>query len=645
MPSPQRSIDCPPKACHNCRRTRRRCDRSVPSCNKCQSLGQECLGYGQLFRWTDSIASRGHMKGKPTFTKPQSALQSQRHAGGPRPPTSSPSMPFLKHSLVDPIFQDLDGPSKFYLHYYSSRLSTELVVHDYVGTNPFKDLVPMSARHTFLRPIVIATSALHYSNLIRRSAPGDKHDSAASINALVHALNARHDAIKALQSLLERWQQEKLEGHPRVIQRTGPEIDAFLATVVFFINFALIDSGGGGWQAHLGAAGRLLIAQATDPAIDSSRQVLTRQAPPATGFEACLATLFSDMGSGGGLPPSVASVASSRQLTVRDYVASDAVAYYVFNSTLNALVVSPPALAVDDYSFELAESSSWELDPDSLLPILLRTEANCYHSCPAAILHLMLRTSRLVRHFKGKTSHMAEANRSSSEWHDTDEERLSMFTALLHEAQSFDVELWAADVSARNFVELGSHMPAALEMALRMHIAAVYRATACLYILLAAPGLYRYIERRRFQQPEQQNLPTLPRTSELADLILNNLSMFETTSPFFKYTTWPVFMTGVEAGPAGTRRAWVLARLQTMYDLCPWGMLKSAMEVLVQIWALRDQATLSRIGKLEDSESEQEDGSVASPAEADLGMRLTQVDEDFDWLSRLRGLKVDCLIV
>lgn len=52
------------KSCHNCRRRRLRCDRSYPGCGKCVSRGIECLGYGQLFQWTGSVASRGKLAGE-----------------------------------------------------------------------------------------------------------------------------------------------------------------------------------------------------------------------------------------------------------------------------------------------------------------------------------------------------------------------------------------------------------------------------------------------------------------------------------------------------------------------------------------------------------------------------------------------------
>lgn len=50
------------KPCHNCRRRRLRCDRSWPTCHKCAVSGQECLGYGRVFVWTQAIDGHGHPK-------------------------------------------------------------------------------------------------------------------------------------------------------------------------------------------------------------------------------------------------------------------------------------------------------------------------------------------------------------------------------------------------------------------------------------------------------------------------------------------------------------------------------------------------------------------------------------------------------
>lgn len=142
----------PTKPCHNCRRQRLRCDRSYPHCNKCIAAGKECLGYGQLFRWTGAVASRGKLAGRtssapvdaapassarkvkaravvsPTST-PQSDAQSwngalgggtPEHGGGQlirRPSSAGGSSVSSPWVLVDPLFQDLEPSHRYYLSY------------------------------------------------------------------------------------------------------------------------------------------------------------------------------------------------------------------------------------------------------------------------------------------------------------------------------------------------------------------------------------------------------------------------------------------------------------------------------------------------------------------------------------------------
>lgn len=138
------------KACHNCRRGRKRCDRSFPHCNKCTRAGKECLGYGNLFRWTGSVASRGKLAGltapvapspiSPTLdqakndpvTRLKEEIQSPSveyeyeyssplvengqlvSKAQPSPVDFEPSSPWV---LVDPLYQDMGSRHRFYLHY------------------------------------------------------------------------------------------------------------------------------------------------------------------------------------------------------------------------------------------------------------------------------------------------------------------------------------------------------------------------------------------------------------------------------------------------------------------------------------------------------------------------------------------------
>lgn len=134
----------PKKACHSCRRDRLRCDRSYPHCNKCRLRGKECLGYGQLFRWTGAVASRGKLAGKTSSAPLIGGAESPPSSSEVSETSSSPACYSYTSSdsdqsrevavivkndtlgmkgvdigrpLVDPIFQDLMPTQRYYLNY------------------------------------------------------------------------------------------------------------------------------------------------------------------------------------------------------------------------------------------------------------------------------------------------------------------------------------------------------------------------------------------------------------------------------------------------------------------------------------------------------------------------------------------------
>ena len=108
--------------CHNCRRRRLRCDRSLPKCLKCIKRGQECLGYECLLRWEDGMASRGKMVGR-TFEDLRNGRATQDNSS---PHSQSPSLisllprstrPSLLRPLTDPLVHTFHYDSRKYLSY------------------------------------------------------------------------------------------------------------------------------------------------------------------------------------------------------------------------------------------------------------------------------------------------------------------------------------------------------------------------------------------------------------------------------------------------------------------------------------------------------------------------------------------------
>lgn len=148
-------VNAPTKPCHNCRRRRLRCDRSYPHCHKCTAAGQECLGYGKLFRWAEGAASRGKLAGKSAITfssgpEPPSRASSdlEPSAVGAAPDAQIQNSPATSSSgdanalvvssslaaaavrsgtqsapwtLVDPLFQDVEHHYRHYLSYCTSQ--------------------------------------------------------------------------------------------------------------------------------------------------------------------------------------------------------------------------------------------------------------------------------------------------------------------------------------------------------------------------------------------------------------------------------------------------------------------------------------------------------------------------------------------
>ncbi|KAF7185178.1 Acriflavine sensitivity control protein acr-2 [Pseudocercospora fuligena] len=52
------------KDCRLCNRRRIKCDRSLPTCKKCDLRSLDCPGYGLRIRWDQGVASRGKLSGK-----------------------------------------------------------------------------------------------------------------------------------------------------------------------------------------------------------------------------------------------------------------------------------------------------------------------------------------------------------------------------------------------------------------------------------------------------------------------------------------------------------------------------------------------------------------------------------------------------
>lgn len=116
----------PSKPCHNCRRKRLRCDRSIPDCNKCVSKGEKCLGYGNLLRWTNAVAVRGNLANQ--ISQHQSQCRSKdviiSHNVLPKRQQSlGAEIQPLQLPLIDPLLVNLGPRHREYIGHCESHQS------------------------------------------------------------------------------------------------------------------------------------------------------------------------------------------------------------------------------------------------------------------------------------------------------------------------------------------------------------------------------------------------------------------------------------------------------------------------------------------------------------------------------------------
>ena len=378
-------LNLPTKACHNCRRRRWKCDRSSPVCHKCLSSGTECLGYGKLFVWNRGVASRGKMMGKSyeeRVAQQNPKEEAKTHDVHPITwesdlvvATKQPASPdsadgtsienveagpalgsaaeenssevVLHRPLVDPLVNDLDRHSRFYLSHFAEQLCEDLVIHDVPGQNPFRDLIPATSAYPLLLHIIIANSAFHVFNLSRNPMGQSTYQAQQS-----PCLTAYHRAVSQFGGLSPSAYRDALTAKTTALSLLAKNvaavspsnIDMILMTILLFVNYTLMESGKDNWKVHMDGAQSLI-------------KLL-------------------------GEPSYVQRPMSRLRLTIL----SDLLVFYVLGSTLS---FSPMSRFVPD---------SIDLEP-----ILRHAETNNYLSMPTPLLRIMLESFELPDSRDGTT--------------------------------------------------------------------------------------------------------------------------------------------------------------------------------------------------------------------------------------------------
>ncbi|KAB8760604.1 hypothetical protein FH972_026596 [Carpinus fangiana] len=484
---PRRSSTMPPppeladKRCHTCRRRRVVCDRLVPQCLKCTKAGVECLGYGKLVLWNTGVASRGKMMGKTFSQAPQAASASA--SASAEAADSSKAVVSVRAPPVDPLFQDLNDKSRFYLHHFAVHVCRDFVQRDIPGRNSARSLVQLSRQHPALLHVAIASSAHHLYNLVSVS------DTVWMQEVVPWPPCALDRPSSDVTSRRTKYLEDALSAEEKgyrllitALQAPDPDVNAILAAILLFVTSELIQSGKDRWRAHIDAAIRIL------KQLDTPGLALRGQP-------------------------------SSDSLSLREWLASELVVYIVLASTLST----------SNNATVLPDNHSW------LQAVLLRAEENNYLSCPATLLRVLLASSNIAHRFPPPTplpESTIDTALPSSIPHSPPPPQtpLAEAVALLQIVNAFDPAAWAVEVEKRtSFADFES----------RMHIASAHKIAVRLYISRACPTIAMSVA--------VLHDATRQTRASLASAIIKHLGHIKPTDPLFKATPWPTFVAGAES--------------------------------------------------------------------------------------------------
>ena len=229
----------------------------------------------------------------------------------------------------------------------------------------------------------------------------------------------------------------------------------------------------------------------------------------------------------------------------------------------------------------LTPSSTSDTSSTQLVPALEYAEANNYLSCPATLLQLTLAATELLR----PMSNHSTVNSTAM----TIPPAQQVFL-LLQTAQSFDASIWATSLQK---------VSPQKDVGKRAHIASAHKAAVCIYLSRA---LLSFSQAARISDGLES----------LVSDVVHHLSFIPNGNELFKSTSWPTFIAGAETKDLA-HQEWAVTRLHKVWGVCPWGYIRSAIEILDLIWEERNGA-------------------------ADNG------NASMNWVQELRSLKVNWLI-
>jgi hypothetical protein len=187
----------------------------------------------------------------------------------------------------------------------------------------------------------------------------------------------------------------------------------------------------------------------------------------------------------------------------------------------------------------------------SVSRLLKDAEVNNYLSCPAELLEILHSVPPLLWDTEDIPTQRTPVASC----------RVDHSSLLLRRVWDFDALSWAKKLQRTS--------PRS-DLDNRMHIASAHQAAVGIYIIDAFRLGCETTDRRN-------DIETL------VSSIIDHLNFINPEDGLYKATSWPAFVVGA-ASMDLEQRKWSLNRLCRLWEVCPWGYIKSASELLEMIW-------------------------------------------------------------
>ncbi|KUJ12603.1 uncharacterized protein LY89DRAFT_738377 [Mollisia scopiformis] len=267
----------PLKDCRTCNRRRIRCDRSLPTCQKCKSRNLECPGYGVNFRWKEATKARLlSNRPVPSRISPENTIfptgdQSTPNQNGRTSinqdqsissETRVSSAPSLPESIQDPVSRQL-------LHHFNQILAPLLAWVDSTD-NPWQNIIlPLAIESPPLLHSLLAMAAGDISDRYY----GCAHMAADTVYGFTRNRN------KALELLAEHLRQDLAVSNASNLQSQAN--NHILASIVVLCYHEIKWPSSGLWKVHLRAARTMIRRWSTtdfiSPTSDTTRSFLIQE--------------------------------------------------------------------------------------------------------------------------------------------------------------------------------------------------------------------------------------------------------------------------------------------------------------------------------------------------------------------------------